>query len=79
MEGETLGTLQNSLRHDDSQENKWVSKLIYGKARGSKYTGFSSLKKKLKYNSYTLKITLLKCTTMWFLVYPQSYATITGI
>lgn len=44
-----------SLRHDHSQENKLLSKLMHGKARGPKYTVvffvfFSWLSKKKKKN-----------------------------
>lgn len=35
--------------------------------------------KKLRYNSHTIKFTLLKCTIRWFLVNSQSCATITTI
>ena len=33
----------------------------------------------LGYNSRTIKLTILKCTIQWFLIYSQGYAIITNI
>lgn len=40
---------------------------------------FSSIFNFKKYNSYTMKFTLVECTIQWFSVYLQSHATITSI